>query len=84
MYFPMHTDPASHPACLNVLHVPISVKGIEVQYLGENQRFYGCLLSFIGDTPASALAGGFKEGVGGAYRGCRTCMITSEQLSSKV
>ena len=48
------------------------------------KRFYGFLAAFVGDTPAAGLVGGFKEGVGGAYRGCRTCMVTSPQLCSKV
>ena len=30
---------------------------------------------FLGDTPAASLVGGFKEGVGGAFKCCRTCMI---------
>ena len=41
-------------------------------------------MAFICDTPAAGLVGGFKEGVGAAIRGCRTCMIKSEELSSKV
>ena len=55
-----------------------------VDYNGKLHNFRGYALVFIGDTPASALAGGFKEGVGGAHRGCRTCMITSDQLDQKV
>ena len=51
---------------------------------GTCKHYYGCLVAFLGDTPASALAGGFKEGVGGAYRLCRTCMITSDDCSSIV
>ena len=47
-------------------------------------HFHGCLVAFVGDTPASALIGGFKEGVGGAYRGCRSCMIETEDLSTTV
>ncbi len=51
---------------------------------GSSSHYHGCLLAFLGDTPASALAGGFKEGVGGAYRCCSTCMITSSDLDSTV
>ena len=51
---------------------------------GTTRRYYGCLVTFLGDTPASALVGGFKEGVGGAYRCCRSCMITSDDLSTVV
>ena len=38
----------------------------------------------MGDTPASGLIGGFKEGVGGANRCCRTCMIARTELCTKV
>lgn len=51
---------------------------------GTSKLYHGCLVAFLGDTPASALAGGFKEGVGGAYRCCSTCMVASEDLSSIV
>ena len=51
---------------------------------GTSRHYTGGLLAFLGDTPASALVGGFKEGVGGAYRCCSTCMITSSTLSSIV
>ena len=51
---------------------------------GISMHYNGCLVSFLGDTPASSLAGGFKEGVGGAYRFCSTCMITSDNVSSNV
>lgn len=51
---------------------------------GTNRHYYGCLVSFLGDTPASSLVGGFKEGVGGAYRCCSTCMIISDDLSKSV
>ena len=48
------------------------------------KQFKGYLLVFLGDTPASGLVGGFKEGVGGAYRFCWTCMIKSSELCSQV
>ena len=51
---------------------------------GTSRHYYGCLVSFLGDTPASSLVGGFKESVGLAYRCCSTCMIKSEDLSSTV
>ena len=61
------------------------VQGISVTLDDATKKhYYGCLVCFLGDTPASGLAGGFKEGVGGAYRCCRTCMITSDELSSIV
>ena len=51
---------------------------------GTNRHYYGCLVTFFGDTPVSSLAGGFKEGVGGAYRCCSTCIIISDDLSTSV
>ena len=38
----------------------------------------------LGDTPAVAKVGGFKEGVGFADKKCRHCMATNEQIQSKV
>ena len=62
-----------------------TLQGISVTLDDSTSRcYYGCLVCFLGDTPASALVGGFKEGVGGAYRCCSTCMITSDELSSVV
>ena len=40
----------------------------------------GAVLAFLADTPASQLAGGFKESVGGAKRKCRHCMATFETM----
>lgn len=51
---------------------------------GIKKCYYGCLVAFLGDTPASSLVGGFKEGVGGAYRCCSTCMIKTNDLCSIV
>ena len=59
-------------------------QGIEVDCFGTIRRFHGSLVAFLSDTPAAGLVGGFKEGVGGASRGCRTCMIKHEEMSSKV
>lgn len=39
------------------------------------QMWYGILLNFSGDMPASNFVGGFKEGVGFANLPCRTCKI---------
>ena len=64
--------------------VVIIIRLIQGIQLDGTHHYYGCLIGFIGDTPASGLVGGFKEGVGGAHRGCRTCMITSKQLCTNV
>ena len=44
----------------------------------------GALIAFVGDTPAVNMAGGFKEGVGGAMRKCRHCLATNSQIQIKV
>ena len=46
--------------------------------------FKGYLVNYLGDTPASAVAAGFKEGVGGANKCCKTCMVSKQELSLKV
>ena len=60
------------------------VQGIAVDCGCAVKQFKGYLVVFLGDTPASGLVGGFKEGVGGAYRCCRTCMVKSSELCSQV
>lgn len=40
----------------------------------------GGLLAVVADTPASQEAGGFKSGVGGAFRKCRHCMATYNSM----
>lgn len=76
-----------HVSWLHV-HVQSSVsciaQGIEVDCFGTIRCFHGSLVAFLGDTPAAGLVGGFKEGVGSAVRGCRTCMIKNEDMCSKV
>lgn len=44
----------------------------------------GDLVAFVGDTPAVNMAGGFKEGVGRAWRKCRHCMAIDPQIQTKV
>ncbi len=61
-------------------------QGITVHWnaISSEKNFEGFLLMYLADTPAAGVASGFKEGVGGAYRCCRTCMITKEELCQKV
>lgn len=43
----------------------LNVQGASVELSdGSIRRYRGCLVSFLGDTPASSLVGGFKEGIG--------------------
>ena len=41
-------------------------------------------MSFVRDTPAVNMVGGYKEGVGMAMRKCRQCMATDNQIQAKV
>lgn len=59
----------------------ITLKGVSID---SHNTYRGCVIAFLGDTPAAAMAGGFKEGVGGAYRCCRTCMIKRSDIANKV
>lgn len=38
-------------------------------------------MAFLADTPASHLAGAFKESVGGARKKCRHCMASFETMN---
>ena len=44
----------------------------------------GSLLCVVGDTPAVALVGGFKEGVGFAEKKCRHCLANNQQIQNYV
>lgn len=39
-------------------------------------------MAFLADTPASHLAGAFKESVGGARKKCRHCMASFETMNA--
>lgn len=57
-------------------------KGVKLQVCGVERVFHGFVTVIAGDTPASALLGGFKEGVAGATHPCRRCMISKNELKS--
>lgn len=59
-------------------------QGFQFKHGSINKHFDVSLVFVVGDTPASGLIGGFKEGVGGANRCCRTCMIMRTELCTKV
>lgn len=48
----------------------------------EESKWFGILLHFVGDMPASNFVGGFKEGVGFAKLPCRSCMIVRTDLET--
>ena len=56
-------------------------KGVSLSIAGRDVLHHGLLVIFMGDTPAAQAAGGFKEGVGGARKPCRTCDIEAGSLS---
>ena len=45
-------------------------------------RLKGGLVAFSGDTLASNVIGGFKEGVGFAHKLCRTCEVSKQEIKS--
>ena len=64
------------------LQVLNSADGCSVEIDGTTMNFRAVLVAFCGDTPASNYIGGFKEGVGGAYRGCRECIATKPEMET--
>ena len=59
----------------------MSSEGITLEVNRTEQRFYGCLVAVVRDTPAANMIGGFKEGVGFAHKPCRTCHVADTELS---
>lgn len=55
-------------------------KGVNLSVGAKDQLHHGLLVFYMGDTPAAQAAGGFKEGVGGAHKPCRTCDIEANSL----
>lgn len=56
-------------------------KGVELQVRNDRRKWFGIVLCFVGDIPASNFVGGFKEGVGFAKLPCRSCMIQKDDLN---
>ena len=50
---------------------------------GVQRRFHGAVTIVSADNPASALLSGFKQSAS-AFRFCRHCMGTAEDVQSKV
>lgn len=49
----------------------------------SGRKFYGTIAVITADNLAANLLGGFKEG-STAYRGCRQCTATLEDLKTRV
>lgn len=58
--------------------------GIVVQVDGKETRIYGTVLFLLADTLAAHQLGGFKVGVGFSLRKCRQCMVTFNDMQTKV
>lgn len=58
-----------------------SAEGLAFSICGEDIVFHGTLVCCSADTPAANLLGGFKEGVGQAFRPCRNCMATRPTMA---
>ena len=54
--------------------------GYPFEIAGGKIYLHGSVLAVLADTPASNSLGGYKEGVGGAYRKCRHCMTDWESM----
>ena len=54
--------------------------GVTVSLEGVQRTYKGALLAFLADNLASNLLGGFKLSFSFAYRYCRTCLVTHEQI----
>jgi len=57
--------------------------GFDVNTYDGKKKIFGSLALVIGDNPASSAIGGFKES-SSAYRPCRHCMGTTEEIKNQV
>lgn len=58
-----------------------SNRGYPFRVWDGHVQLRGAALALLADTPASHLAGAFKEGVGGARKKCRHCMASFEDMN---
>lgn len=90
LYAIVKTEYLKKPGALDKLLKPfiddikiLQTKGIEIDIgKGELKTYKGSLLFCAGDTPASAVLGGFKESTA-AYRLRRSCTATNESWKSR-
>ena len=61
----------------------LQVDGVPFLINGKTQYLRGALTSVVADNPASNLIGGFKN-LSSAYRKCRDCLATSEEIQTMV
>lgn len=60
-----------------------SDEGVTLNIRGVLRKFHGFLLFVIGDYPALANLGGWKESAAFAWRFCRQCLVTQNEFRSK-
>lgn len=60
----------------------LSNQGLAVPINGVERNFKVGVLAFLADTLAAHALGGFKGSMSFAYRICRSCMATTEQIQS--
>ena len=58
-----------------------SNRGYPFRVFDGHVQLRGAVLALLADTPASHLAGAFKESVGGARKKCRHCMASFETMN---
>jgi hypothetical protein len=56
--------------------------GVTLTIRNKKRKWFGMLVNFVGDIPASNFVAGFKEGVGAAKLLNRSCLINRETDSS--
>ncbi len=59
----------------------LATTGISLNFQGRNQTFKGALLAFLADNLASNELGGFKLSFSFSFRCCRTCLVTTTDMS---
>ena len=69
--------------CLFFYLCYIEDEGYEFNINGQIRKFRGTIAYISGDNLGSQQIGGFKEG-SQAYRKCRECMATADELQSHV
>ncbi len=62
----------------------ILLQGVEFHVKGKKQIFRGCVLLMLADMLAAHSIGGFKVGVGFAFRKCRDCLATKQTMNEFV
>lgn len=59
----------------------MSSGGLQIEANGKQYNVEGAVVMAPADTPAANSLGGFKEGVGFAYKKCRTCLVSNEEIA---